>query len=426
MSVDPSLRDRLLAEVDQRQDELIDLLSHLIQFPSENPPGRSGPITDYILAYLAKDGIQGERLVAPGDHVNVIAQIGTPSPSGKRLIFCGHHDVVPAGDRSRWAFDPFCGEVRDGYLLGRGTSDMKGGLAGVLFAMALLHRLGVELPGELVLAAVDEEETSGRYGARWVLEEGHLKGTACVIAEPSSRNEPTIGQKGSCWMKYTFTGKSGHGSLAPIEGDSAIIKAARAALTLQKLHEMPVTVPDEIQEVVRTSKEYIRVIRKNPAAAALVDHVSVNPGVIRGGTKTNIVADEAVLEVDSRVPFGLTPEQVRDRAVELLKDEGLVQGVDYTLEPLGFWGPANYTVPTEPVVQSVLRSIEAVRGGKAVGVLQWASSDARYFRQHGIPVLQYGPAELPTIHGLNEKVLVADVVAAAKVYLLTALDYLMR
>lgn len=423
MPIDQALRERLLAEVEARQSELIGLLSRLIQFPSENPGGDPRPITDFMLEYLRERGVVAERLETPQGHINLIARTGSPE-SGKSLIFCGHHDVVPAGDRSRWSFDPFCGEVRDGYVLGRGTSDMKGGLAGILFAFALLHEQKVPLPGELIFAAVDEEETGGRYGARWVLEEGHLKGTAALIAEPSSPFEPTIGQKGSCWMRITFTGRPGHGSLAPIEGESAVLKAARATVALQKLFEMEVTIPEEIREVLEVSKAYIRRTRKNPAAAELLDHVSVNVGVVKGGTKANIVAEECVLEVDSRVPFGATSEQVEARAIELLRAEGLQQGVDYTLEPMGFRGQANYTVPTEPVVQAVLRSIEAVRGGKATGVLQWASSDARHFRRSGIPVLQYGPADLPTIHGIDEKVKVEDVVAAAKIYVLTALDYL--
>lgn len=417
------LRTRLLAEVEKRQNELVDLVSGLIQRPNENPPGDSGPITQFIADYLAKRGIDSQLLVAPGEHHNLIARIGEAG-KGKSLILCGHHDVVPAGDRARWSFDPFGGEVRDGYIHGRGTSDMKAGLGGVIFAFALLKECGVSLPGELILAAVDEEETGGRFGASWVLDQGYLKGSACLIAEPSNKTAPTIGQKGSAWFRLTLKGRSGHGSLAPIEGESAILKAARATVALQKLHQMEVTIPEELREVVATSKAYLRRTRKNPATAEMMDHVSINVGVIQGGTKTNIVADECVMEVDVRVPFGLTPETVDARVKELLHEAGLEEDRDYTVEPIGFRGVPNYTVPSEPVVQAVLHAIEAVRGEKAIGVLQWASSDARQFRRHGIPVLQYGPAELTTIHGLDEKVQVADVVASAKVYVLAILEYL--
>ncbi len=89
-------------------------------------------------------------------------------------------------------------------------------------------------------------------------------------------------------------------------------------------------------------------------------------------------------------------------------------GFRYEIAPLGFQGSANYTAPGDPVVQSLLRGIREVHRDEAVGVLQWASSDARYFHAHGIPVLQYGPAELSTIHSFNERVKVADVIACAK------------
>ncbi|HWI53351.1 MAG TPA: M20/M25/M40 family metallo-hydrolase, partial [Symbiobacteriaceae bacterium] len=267
MTIDANVRAGLLALVDERQAELISLVQTLIRFPSENPGGSSVEITEYIAGYLAKYGIGSEHLVAHGDYHNLVARMGTSKPGGRTLVLCGHSDVVPAGDPGRWSFDPFCGEVRDGYILGRGTSDMKAGLAGLIFAMALLKEQGIELPGELVLAVVDEEETGGTYGARWVLEQGHVKGTAALIAEPSSPHEPTIGQKGSAWSKLTFTGRPGHGSLAPIEGESAILKAARATIALQKLFEMPVTVPDDIKEVVEISKAYIRRERANPRSA---------------------------------------------------------------------------------------------------------------------------------------------------------------
>jgi succinyl-diaminopimelate desuccinylase len=421
--INSTLRSELLAQVDKRADELIQLAAHLIQIPSENPPGNSGAIADAISAYLVRQGIASEELVAPGGHVNLLARLETERP-GKRLIFCGHTDVVPAGDRSRWDFSPESGEVRDGYLLGRGASDMKAGLAGLMLAMAILKQHRDKFSGEIVLAAADDEETGGEFGVEWLLAEGHLRGNACLIAEPSSALYPTIGQKGSAWTRLIFRGQPTHGSLAPIEGDSATLKAAKATVALQRLFEMPVAFPEDLRSVLEVSQEYIRRNRANPRTAEILDHVSVNVGVLRGGSKANIVADQCVLETDIRVPFGATPEQVAAHIDKLLAEVGLKRGVDYEAERMAFHGPANYTLPSEPIVQAVLRSIELVRGERADGVLQWASSDARYFRRFDIPVLQYGPADLPTIHGLNEKVLVEEIVAAAKVYVLTAVDYL--
>lgn len=182
---------------------------------------------------------------------------------------------------------------------------------------------------------------------------------------------------------------------------------------------MPVTVPPDIADTVALSKAYLARTRES-GLGEILDHVSINVGIIRGGTKTNIVPDTCTIEVDTRVPFGLTNHDVMAYARRLLDE----LGHRYEIRPLGFQGSANYTPPEEPVVQSLLRGIRDVLGGEPAGVLQWASSDARHFRAHGIPVLQYGPAELSTIHSFNERVRAADVIARAKVYAAATVAYL--
>ena len=363
MTQKKNLQQQLLQAVEQRQDELLALASQLIQIPSENPPGNSAAIADAIATYLHQYGIESEQLEAPGQHVNLVAKL-SGGQAGRRLILAGHTDVVPAGDRSRWDFSPESGAIRDGYLLGRGASDMKAGLAGLLFTLTLLQPHRENLAGEIILAASDDEETGGHYGTKWLLAEGHLDGDACLIAEPSSPLYPTIGQKGSAWTRLIFSGQAGHGSLAPVEGESANLKAAKAALALQQLWHMPVNVPAELQEVLAASQDYIRRNRPDPRSAQLLDHVSINVGVLQGGTKANIVADQAILELDIRLPFGATPEELDAHLQDLLAAEELHMGTDYTIEHIGFRGPANYTLPSEPVVQAVLRSIQAVRGNR--------------------------------------------------------------
>lgn len=408
---------RLLEEIDKRQDELIDLCSKLIQFPSENPPGDTRDISKFIIDYLQEAGIGSDVHESAPNMLNLLSTIGAEGE--KHLLFCGHTDVVPAGDLSRWDFPPFGGLVRDGYILGRGASDMKCGLAGLIFATALLKRLGVPLAGQLSLFIVPDEETGGHYGVPWVLERGLITGTAAVIAEPSSPQHPTIGQKGSAWFEFTVEGTPGHGSLSPFKGDSAILKAAKAIEALQKLTEMKPTIPADVQEMIDISKEYARK-REVLDVSDVYDHVTVNIGTIHGGTKANVVADKCTVEVDSRVPFGIDYRDVLAEAKRLL----LEVGVDVELKPIGFRANANWTPPTEDIVKLLVESITDVNGQEAYGVLQWATSDARHFRNHGIPVLQYGPAELSTIHNFNERAPIDQVVQAAKVYALTALKYL--
>lgn len=414
-----AIKERLWQEVDRRREELIALTGDLLRFNTENPPGNSRPITEYIADYLEKAGISASIHVAPGDHHNLLGEIATATP-GRRLLFCGHIDVVPAGDASRWEFSPTAGDVVDGYLRGRGASDMKAGVGAFLFTAALLNGMKDHLAGSLGLVVVDDEEVGGKYGAQWVLDRRLVRGDGCIVAEPSGPLHPTLGQKGSCWFEVTFFGTPAHGSLAPLAGDNAILKACAAALQLQKLHQMPATVPSDIAETVAVSKAYMADNNRGKVADVL-DHVSVNIGVIQGGTKANIVPDKCLLQVDTRVPFGLSHEDVMTRARQLLDE----LGYRYEVRPMKFMGSANYTSPKDPVVQALLKAVQEVRGGNPFGVLQQASSDARYFRLHGIPVLQYGPAELETIHSFNERVKVEDVVASAKVYAAAAVEYLL-
>ncbi len=414
-----SLKAELRRQIDQGREELIDLTRDLLRFDTENPPGNSRPITEYIARYLGDAGIPTGIHVAPGDHCNLLAEIEAPRP-GKRLLFCGHTDVVPAGDPARWDFPPTAGDVVDGYLRGRGASDMKAGVAGFLFAATLLNRAKDRLAGSIGLVVVDDEETGGEHGAQWILGQGLVRGDGCIIAEPTGPLNPTIGQKGCCWFEVTFFGTPAHGSLAPLAGENAILKACAAAQELQKLFRMPVRVPADLAETVAVSKARLAEEGRGDVAAVL-DHVSVNVGIIHGGTKTNIVPDRCVFEVDTRVPFGLSHHDVMAEARRLLDE----LGHRYEIRPIKFQCAANSTSPKDPVVAAVLRAVKEVRGGNPFGVLQWATSDARWFRDHGIPVLQYGPAELGTIHAWNERVKVEDVVACAQVYAAAAVEYLL-
>ncbi|GGF76160.1 peptidase [Paenibacillus albidus] len=414
---------KVLAAIDEQQDELLALCSKLIQFPSENPPGDSREISAFIIDYLHQAGIATSIYPATETMLNLVSTLSATAEDriSKKLIFCGHTDVVPAGDRSRWDFDPFSGAIEDGYLLGRGASDMKAGLAGQIFAMTLLAKLGVPLRGDLALLVVPDEETGGHLGVPWVLERGLVTGTAAVIAEPSGPQNPTIGQKGSCWFEFTVEGTPGHGSLSPIVGDSAIVKAAKGIEALQRLWDIKPDIPEEVKEIIRISQEYVKESEQDGSLAWQVfDHVTVNIGTIQGGTKVNVVADRCTIQVDSRVPFGVDYRDVLDRARSLL----LEAGIESEVKGFGFQGNANWTSSEEQIVTDLVSSISEVSSKEAYGVLQWASSDARHFRTHRIPVLQYGPAELSTIHNFNEKAPVWQIIQCAKVYALTALKYL--
>lgn len=188
----PSWEQRILDEIDTHADELIGLASDLIRTPSENPPGDCTDVARVIEEYLVDHGVPAEIHDAGEGRVNVLSHLRSEHPreDARHLVLSGHHDVVPVGDPSGWSFPPFSGDVVDGYLRGRGASDMKAGLAGVIFTHALLHRLGVPLAGDVSLASVCDEEAGGPLGADWVLEQGCCMGRP-ERSSPSQRSGPT-------------------------------------------------------------------------------------------------------------------------------------------------------------------------------------------------------------------------------------------
>lgn len=413
------LKQLVIDEVEKQQEELLQLCSSLIQIPSENPPGDSTEISNFITDYLKNCGVELEWHESADKMYNMLASQG--SPHGKELIYCGHTDVVPAGDLTKWDFNPFSGEIKDGWMLGRGASDMKAGLAGLIFVFGLFKRMNIELPGTLTLAIVPDEETGGEYGVPWLLERELIKGDGCLIAEPSSPLNPTIGQKGSYWFELEVLGEPGHGSLSPLAGSNAITDAIKAIEKIQGLWELDIHVPDEIKPLIEVSKRYMREVEKDRLKyQPVLEKITVNVGTINGGTKSNVIPDNCKVQVDCRLPFGVTHEQVSEH----LKKELDSLEISYSIRLFGFRSEANYTPAEDPVCCAIVENISSVTGKEAYGVMQWASSDARHFRDHNIPVLQYGPAYLPSIHGYNEKVQVEDIVRCAKVYAAAAIDFL--
>ena len=408
------LRDRILAEL--KDQEVLSLACKLIKIPSENPPGDMSEIAEFIEEYVSEAGVKVERHEPVKGRISLVARIG--SGSGKELVFNGHMDVVPAGDRSRWEFDPFLGEIKDGYLLGRGASDMKGGLAGIIYAFKKLVKYEKELGGRLTLVCVPDEETGGQHGTGYLVSQNIAVGSSVVIAEPTGMDFIDVGQKGALWMRVTIYGKPIHGSLSPYAGESAILKTADLMKELlSSITGLKAKIPEDVKPVVEESKKIAEQLIKIKDIGKILDHATINFGIIKGGTKINIVPEKCELDVDIRVPIGMTSEGVASHVKRIVSKYG--GEVSY----IGKSNP-NYTPPGSEIVRIAATNIEQIIGVKPKLFVQWASSDARFYRGRGIPTIHYGPAEVGVIHGYNERVKAEDIVKACKVYAGIAADYL--
>ena len=220
-------KEQLHEAVLAHQDDLLKLCQQLIQIKNQSPIDDQEPAIKFVRDYLAEHGIESERIVADSgeDYPVVYARIG--SDEGFRVVLNGHVDVVPVGKLDGWDFDPFGGEIRDGKMLGRGTSDMKCGLAVLLFSMAMLNESGAELKGDIRLHVVCDEEIAGT-GTKWFCENGYADGAdAVMIGEPTGHDTIEIGQKGILHLTFTSHGVPGHGSTGNYKGDNAINKLAK-------------------------------------------------------------------------------------------------------------------------------------------------------------------------------------------------------
>ncbi len=419
-------REDVISYIEGRKRELVEFCCSLIRIPSENPPGDVSSVAAAIEEWLEARGFSVDKHEPERGRVNLVAKIGAGKPV---LVLDGHMDVVPAGDPSKWSFDPYCGEVRGGRILGRGSADVKGGLTSLIFAFDALSRIEEELSGTLVLAAVADEETGGSLGTGWLLERGILECDACLVAEPSGTAAAFLGEKGFCWLEVRARGAPAHASL-PMLGENAIEKAARVIPVLKRVESMEVDVPEELEDVIASSGEvYAEMARERGASREAIEALAkvagmytVNIGIVRGGTKINVVPESCALQVDIRIPPGGSLKSVREIVRELLDRAGL-KGLE--VEFLAGSEPS-YTPPKERICESLLESIRDVLKTEGRLLCITGFTDARFFRARGIPAVVYGPGELGAAHAYDEHVRIEDVVRATQVIACTALDYLTR
>jgi len=375
------------------------LTSSLVRIRSENPPGSTADLIAFIAEFLDSLGVKNRIVSRPGGRDNLVTTEADP-----RLLLCGHVDVVPAIP-DEWTHDPYSGEVADGYVWGRGTTDMKGGCAALLVAYQDLIESGVEPKAQFAFVA--DEETGGEHGIRSLLAQDLLTPRDCLIAEPTPAMSPAVGQKGLYRVDISFRGRPGHSSLYPLVGKSAVMAAVDLIDYLREVHAHRFPAGKDLQPLVEQSARVFSDVFGIEGGDEILTRVMFNPGRIEGGEKANIVAEQCRMELDVRVPWGCSLEGLRKGIAEHAPD-ATIRETDVA-EP-------TLTPPDARIVRTVCREVERVYGRPAVPFLQWAASDAKYLRDKGFAVLEYGPGEIPTLHAVDERVRVEQLKKAVDVY----------
>jgi len=412
-----TVKIRVLKEIDRRQDEFVDLCCRLVRFNTENPPGANTAEAAAFVASLARRGGAAVRVVEPQPGVVSL----TATLSGRRVsphfVLNGHLDVFPADDPALWDYPPFCGEVRDGKILGRGVADMKAGIAASLCAFMAVADLGLDLPGRLTLTIVSDEETGGRWGTEWLLSDSpDLAGQGCLIGEPCGPDAVRVGEKGLCWMRMSARGESFHSSFST--GDNAITRLADAFDVLKTVTQERGIIPEDMREVVDAAKRQ-DLTRHLTGKGHLLEQPSLNVGMIRGGTKVNIVPRTCEADVDVRLPLGMRPEQTLAMLQERMQAAGF-HDISLTLV---MGSVPTYTSPNSLLAQMVMRNTAAVRGEAPAFTMTTAGTDGRFYRARGVPTVIYGPRP-HNIAALNEFVPVEEYLTVLKVHAATAVDFL--
>jgi succinyl-diaminopimelate desuccinylase len=408
--------ERLLTELlDEEVSRAVDLCTNLVRIPSENPPGDTREIASFLSDYLRREGVEPEWIEAQPGVVNLVATFSGRRP-GRHVVFNGHMDTFPVGERQAWTMDPFGGTVTDGRLYGRGAADMKGGVAACTLAFILLHRVRDYLSGKVSICLVSDEETGSRWGAKYLLEtRPDLRGDALLNAEPSGPANLRVGEKGMYWFRVGVRTRGGHSAYARLR-PSAIREMMGLLRDLIALEAMDPRVPLEVVSMMEEARSvYDDLLGPGATDAAL--SISVNVGTIRGGTTVNMVAESCEAEVDFRLPPGPAEAALREHIARVVREypNATVEEVHHT--------PATLTEPSHPLVTLARSVAEEVTGHPVPPTISLGGTDARLWRLYGVPAVVYGPRH-HNMGSPDEYILVDDLGTVVKVHALTAFRYL--
>lgn len=415
-------------------DYVTGLTRDLVKIPSVNPKffedseqNREADVQKRLGSELEALGFDCEQWdVFPG-RPNLAATIA--GNEERSLILCGHVDTVPVGEKSKWTVDPFGGDIKDGKLYGRGSLDMKGGIAACIAAYAAIRKAGVRLDGRLSIHAVVDEEAGG-FGAMDAVAKGKLA-KAALIAEPTWGDIlPCEG--GLHWVRLTIKGRQGH-----------------AGWRFNEVWPQPDS-PDRILpgvNAIELATRFLNALRDYESIRCRTTHHplappglnTINPGAIRGGaglgldglpmvmTNPAIIPDIAVLDLDFKFLPNEAPEDVRAEFEAFIhhfcqQDRWLRDNpisIDWYLADLYF--PPMDTPVDHPIVASLSKHKTAMGRPFRIRCFE-AVCDAAHYAGAGAAGVIYGPAG-DGLHGLDEFVTVDSLVEAAKVIAATTIDW---
>ncbi|MFX0074994.1 MAG: M20 family metallopeptidase [Candidatus Hermodarchaeota archaeon] len=354
---------------------LEEILKNLVKIPTENPPGITDEIIDYLISDVFKEaeGFHNEIMNYSKKGIelkNLVTSIGTGK---KKLILSGHLDVVPVSEDSQWKYPPFSAEVVEGKLYGRGACDMKGGVTMLIGTMFSLSEHPELLDNYTITFIGSADEESGMTGSYNCVKKGVMKDSVLLIIGEPTNMDIGIAEKGLLWADIHVYGKAGHGSTPELG-----INSIEGTLNLiPKLHNCIDSIKNEV-----------------------LGSSTLNIGKIAGGIANNIVPDKTVLSVDYRY----IPEQDFSKLSENLR---AVDGSPCNVEvKITHTLPALQTDMRNPFIQN----LKAISGKKIIGLPYATDAAVLVQKKNPVPFVIYGPGDPSVIHKPDEHIKIEDVI----------------
>ena len=380
----------LLEAVDASRSEMIDFTRELVAIPSENPPGNEYERCAGAIAQKLKDIGMEPRVTG---HC-VTAHHG----EGERaLYFHGHYDVVPRSVDGQ--FDP---AIKGANLFGRGSSDMKSGLASMIYAVQALRQTKARLNGRVELVIVPDEETGGARGSAWLSQSPDFgkDGIGMLTAEPTS-GVVWNANRGAITLRVHVSGKPAHVGLS-YQGVNAFERMMVIARELEKLKR-------EIEERETNFQIHPQAARRS---------ILMMGGECRGGSNFNVVPEECSFTVDRRINPEEDIEVEKQRLLDIF-DRLRRDGIEHTVE-IFQEGQASGVSEEHPLCRTLGRAIASVTGKQPAFEMCPGLLETRFYAKRGVPALAYGPGLLSVSHGPSEFVPVKNIGDCAAVYALVA------
>lgn len=398
--------ERVFRRIDSKKDEIVNFTKELISIPTTNPPGEN---YERIVAVLEKRlkalGLSTRRYLTPpsvlkkykiekgSQRITLIARWDVGAK--KTLHLNGHYDVVPV--TANWKTNPFRPIVKKGKLYGRGSEDMKGEIACMIFAVEALKSQGIKPNVNIEFSFVPDEETGGMTGLGYLMGKGILK-PDYALGEGYWEEYVSIGNKGVLWMEIEVKGRSSHGA-TPYKGINAFEKMLEVAGEIKKL-----------KKIISKRKTKYATLDKRDRYATLV-----LGGEMKGGIKVNVVPDKASFTIDRRAlpeeDIDKAEEEIRS-AVEKLKrkDKALKVKIKIITKDIPV------ITKGKIVLGSIGSAIRKILKKRPKFAIQPGGTDLRFFIKRGIPAVGYGPYGGGRYHGDDEHVFISSLPKTAKVF----------